>query len=95
MGDSGKVDGIYHLANANSDGVCGFIGLWNKDNDAPADITLRIRPEDYRLRWPGDITARVWDGDTEIPVRRENGDILLGPIAMKARGSVVVQLSEK
>ncbi len=95
VGDAGKVDGIYHLANANADGVCGFIGLWNKNNDAPADITLRIRPEDYRLRWPGDITARVWDGETEIPVRRENGVILIGPMTMKARGSVVVQLSEK
>ncbi|MBN2210428.1 MAG: hypothetical protein JW709_03450 [Sedimentisphaerales bacterium] len=95
VGDAGKVDGVYHLANANADGVCGFIGLWNKDNDNPIEITLRIRPEEYRLRWKGDITARVWDGDTEIPVRRENGDIFFGPIAMKARSSAVLQINSK
>ena len=93
--DPGMVDGIYHLANTNKEGLCGYIGLWNKDDNNPAEITLSIPLNRLRLRWKGKIKALGMNNNINIPIKYRKNEVIIGTIRMKPRDWQVIEIQEK
>ena len=92
VGDPGKVDGIYHLANPDATGLCGFIGLWHKDDEKAATVTLAVPLPDLRLRWSLPLRVRTHNGTLAVAARLEGDRAVIGPLDMGARSWQVLEV---
>ncbi len=95
ISDCNQVDGICHLKNPDPNGLCGFIGLWNKDDNKPVQVTLAVDLPVLRLRYSRNLHAKTLDENLDLPLKQKKNRLIIGPVEILPRTSKILKLSDK